>query len=55
MANWTQKKKLDLSKKVGSFHHSVLEEISKLENESSHTAAKRSITYEASKKLKKCV
>ena len=45
---------MDLSKKKkGSFPESVLEKISKLENGSSRTAAKRSITLVASKKLKK--
>ena len=38
---------------MGSFHESVLEKRSKLENGSSRTAAKRSITLVASKKLKK--
>ena len=37
---------------MGSFHESVLEKRSKLENGSSRTAAKRSITLVASKKLK---
>ena len=37
---------------MGSFHQSVLEKRSRLEIGSSHTAAKRSITLVASKKLK---
>ena len=47
-----EKKSGIFQKKVGSFHQSVLEKRSRLEIGSSHTAAKRSITYEASKKLK---
>ena len=47
-----EKKSGIFQKKMGSFHQSVLEKRSKLENESSHTAAKRSITLVASKKLK---
>ena len=39
-------------KKTGSFHQSVLEKRSRFEIESSRIAAMRSITYEASKKLK---
>ena len=47
-----EKKKWDLSKKSGIFSPKCLRKKSEFENGSSHTAAMRSITYVASKKLK---
>ena len=48
-----EKKSRIFQKKMGSFHQSVLEKNSILENWSSRTAAKRSVTLVGSKKLKK--